>query len=175
LLKIVFYRNNIFIIENNFKNFMSWSVNQSIRDLKIEIRYFYVAEANYLFQELRRNKLKVILAPAPNPNHQGHMIRIIENKNPQWYRDLYHSSVNFRRDLSFKSLDRIRNQRDITYKVSSNGYDLIYRNLIHERLTIGYKEVGHIFPPNNLVRSYHELPTSNSNEIYGLNKCEFYF
>lgn len=70
---------------------LNWDSDKPIRYLPPAIRHFFEGEANYLFDDLRWNRLTVILVPAPYPMHQSHMIRATVSKNPEWYRDLYAS------------------------------------------------------------------------------------
>jgi hypothetical protein len=38
--------------------------------------------------ELRRTRLSVVAVPAPDPRHQGHKVRVVEEQNPWWYREI---------------------------------------------------------------------------------------
>lgn len=131
-----------------------WDINQPIKMLPREIRRYYAEDADYLYKDLKSNYLEVILIPAPMPNHPTHKVRAVQNRNPEWYRELYWSIKHFRRDLSLRALDRIRKEEDGTYKVSPFKYDSRYRELIHERLIEGYMENGCEMPPNNIVREF---------------------
>ena len=44
--------------------------------------------AAFLRRDLERRRLRVSLAPAPEPRHGGHFIRVVEERNPRWYRQL---------------------------------------------------------------------------------------
>lgn len=134
-----------------------WNTDLPINQLPDNIRFCYAEEAEFLHYDLRSNKLEVILIPAPEPKHLGHMIRIVENQNPDWYRDLYWSTSYFRRDRSLAALDRIRKEKDRPFRVSPFKYDSAYRCLIHNRLTEGFREKGKEIPPNREVRLYFGL------------------
>lgn len=41
-----------------------------------------------MYDELDSTMLEVGLAPAPDPQHCGHMIRVVMDRNPKWYREL---------------------------------------------------------------------------------------
>ncbi len=47
--------------------------------------------ARYALRVLEQERLVVKLAPAPRQSFDGHMIRVVECRNPQWYRDLFAS------------------------------------------------------------------------------------
>ena len=42
--------------------------------------------AGRALQELEENFLVVSLVPAPDPRFDGHKVRAVENRNPEWYR-----------------------------------------------------------------------------------------
>ena len=105
-----------------------------INELSFKSRKMYTEEAKSLLDELENNRLTVILIPAPSPQHTSHMIRYIENQNPDWYKNLYHSHSGFRRDLSLRALDRIKREEDRHFRIGPYKYDSIYRELIQNRL-----------------------------------------
>lgn len=41
-----------------------------------------------MLAELESQRLEVTLAPAPSPAYEGHMIRVCNDKNTDWYRRL---------------------------------------------------------------------------------------
>ena len=133
---------------------MIWDYDRPIKELPENLRHYYVEEANFLFNDLTDNPLNVVLIPAPDPAHSGHMIRCVDNENPSWYRELYHSHNNFRRDLSLRALNRIRNEEDRPFKISPFKYDSVYRELIHKRLTEPYLIEGHASIPEKEILNY---------------------
>jgi len=137
---------------------MEWNPDRPIKEFPEDIRESFVGEAEYLFNDLKSNKLTVVLAPAPEPKHCGHMIRVAESQNPRWYSDLYHSYEHFRRDRSLRALDRIRKSEDRIFRVSPYKYDSIYRQLIFGRLVDGYYADGFKIPPDNEVRKFFDMP-----------------
>lgn len=139
---------------------MDWSPDRPINELSENIRRFYIENAKFLYNDLKSNRLEVILIPAPKPMHRSHMIRAVQNQNPEWYRDLYWSIPHFRRDRSLRALDRIRKQEDRLFRVLPFKYDSIYRELIHNRLIEGFRENGYVTPPNNEVRKYFGFRTN---------------
>jgi len=41
--------------------------------------------AKYLLRDMKENRLLVSLHPAPQPKHEGHMVRVKDSSNPEWY------------------------------------------------------------------------------------------
>lgn len=137
-----------------------WSPSKPVSLLPAHIRDYFVDRAELLYDELYSRKLTVVLAPAPEPRHAGHMVRVVEETNPNWYSDLYCENVGFRRDLSLRSLDRIRFGVDMA-SGSSRGcvgnmyrYDEIYRTLILDQLINGFVFDWYRLVPENEVREF---------------------
>ena len=81
------------------------------------------------------NYLHVILIPAPYSCHYGHMIRCVDNENPPWYKELYHSREYLKKSRCLDSLTRISNDKDfssISFPFST--YDSLFRELIYGSL-----------------------------------------
>lgn len=72
--------------------------------------------------ELHRNR--IVLAPAPVAHFDGHSIRVVESRNPSWYRDF--SAPFWRSQRSFQ-LKRSRVERAlrrvVVGRVRGNGYE----------------------------------------------------
>ncbi len=131
---------------------MEWDPSKPIRELPKRLEEIFSEEARILYHELESNRLEVTLIPAPDPQFQGHKIRYVENTNPGWYRNLYHSINHFRRDRSLDSLLRISLKKDW----ADDGfpfcsYDLTYRNLILNRLAEGHSWYGAFLPPHQVI------------------------
>lgn len=132
-----------------------WNYFQPIKFLPVEISCCFLEEADFLYRDLLENKLIVKLRPAYEERYNGHMIRIVESRNPDWYRDLYSSTAHLKRKRCERSLDRICQNTDLPYftrrgAVSPFGsYDTLFRELIPERLTKGY-DLERRFIPENL-------------------------
>ncbi|WP_269526509.1 hypothetical protein [Coraliomargarita parva] len=45
----------------------------------------------FLLNELESQQLQVCLAPATEPKHEGHQVRVVMERNPPWYRRLCES------------------------------------------------------------------------------------
>ena len=133
---------------------MEWDSFSPVKLLPDNIRDLFTEEAGYLLHDLNNNRLEVVLISAPDPRFSGHKIRAIQNENPEWYKQLYHSYKHFRRDRSLKALNRIRKLEDRPFRVSPYKYDAIYRHLIYTRLTEGYKEMGDEIPADNEARYF---------------------
>lgn len=134
-----------------------WDTDNPVKDLPARIRQAFVEEAKYLHDELEQNMLTVVLIPAPEPKHVNHMIRAAVSQNPYWYRELYHSNRHFRRDRSLRALDRIRKMQDRKFNIAPYKYDMMYRELIRERLVEGCFVEGIEVPSNMMVREYFGL------------------
>lgn len=119
---------------------MTWSPELPVHELPKILQKYFVVEARYLLADLRQNRLEVVLIPAQNPKHHSHKVRAVQNQNPDWYRDLYHSTRHFRRGRSINALERICSLADQLPKENPKQYqyDVVYRQLIFERLTEGY-------------------------------------
>lgn len=146
-----------------------WNEYLSLSVLPKEINAIFREEASFLHADLLEHKLRVILIPAPEPQHYDHKIRVVEIANPQWYSKLYNQFVHFRRDRSLRALERLADGEDKAFTDSRCGivaykfhYDTLYRKLIFERLTEGYEDyygnilAGHV-PANSMVREYFGL------------------
>jgi hypothetical protein len=137
-----------------------WDPSKPLADLNNEtIRNIFLDYARFLYYDLESNKLDVVLVPAPDPKHCNHMIRKAINNNPQWYSDLYWSNKHFRRDRSINALERIVDEKDRPFRSLPFKYDAVYRELIFEHLTQGYK----YFPGNSLVKAYFNIKEESSN------------
>jgi len=138
---------------------MVWGPEKAVRELPDYIQAAFTDEASALYNELRHNRLTVILIPAPRPMHSGHMIRAVESENPSWYRDLYHSVAHFRRDRSMAALDRIRKGQDgemgsVRPFRDSFRYDFLYRDVIMQRLVVGYAVEEHTVKPDPKIKRF---------------------
>ena len=134
-----------------------WSPEKRINELPLNIAEIYMREADFFYWDLYNNRLVVRLRPAPYPYEGHNLIRVVESQNPKWYRDLFWSNKNFRRDLSLASLDRLRTGRDKEFDGWRYKYDELYRFFIHSRLIEGLEIDGGFLEPNNLVRKYFGL------------------
>lgn len=90
-------------------------------------------EAKELLQDLKDYYLHVILIPAPDERHTNHQIRVADNRNCDWYKELYWSSgETWKRNHTIKFLKQIRD--------GIFNYDSLYvqklLNLILHRLKV---------------------------------------
>ena len=131
-----------------------WTPDEPISKLPEIIRGHFQEYAYFLRNNLEKNKLQVILTPAPEPKHQCHKIRVVETQNPSWYRELYHETPNFRRDRSLNSLERIINLKDQKFYIGPYKYDSIYRSLIKNILVEGYQFEEFLVPRNEDVYDF---------------------
>ena len=100
----------------------------------------------HMIYELEYNRLEVFLVPAPEPAHVGHMVRAVENRNPDWYRDLcerYQSNRNSRKGRYKKHGDtKIKRQHILSVlRRMANGevFDCKYKEFLVD-VAINMKE-----------------------------------
>jgi len=106
---------------------MVWTPERPVGELPEAIAQPFRDEASWLYRELKTEQYCVIRVDAPEQRHALHGIRVVESRNPSWYRDLYFAHAkwvrerkgkppaahgNFRRDNSLDALLRISEGRD---------------------------------------------------------------
>lgn len=74
-----------------------------------------------LLRDLKNNPMRVILIPAPDPQHSGHKIRVVESRPPAWYFRTCYSikgRKTFKRHRFVTALSRIKRGyfNDCTYE-----------------------------------------------------------
>ena len=114
---------------------MDFDSSIPIRNYPEFIKRKFIDKAEYLKKNLLENYLHVVLIPAPYPCHSAHMIRCVDNENPEWYKDLYHSREYLKRSRCLDSLTRISTNNDfpsISFPFST--YDSLFRELIYNSL-----------------------------------------
>jgi hypothetical protein len=89
---------------------------------------------------LESERLQIILIPAPEPKHHGHMIRVVAERNPAWYSRIAHAHGILDKK---KSCGPIRQQvRRALLRMINGWYDPIgLEDEILEELTIDLKEM----------------------------------
>lgn len=128
---------------------------------------FFRERAGYLCYSLKRNKLKVQLAPANPKKFPGHKIRLAISHPPPWYSDLYHS-LSIKREGSYKSLERIIANKDEPYDGVRHRYwyDLVYRKVIHEQLLHGFHSIhGKVPPLEQLLKKENEVKENKNVQL----------
>lgn len=108
-----------------------------------------------MLAELSERRLEVVLAPAPDPQHSDHCIRVCANRNPDWYRRLCNAHLSGRRRRSLKPDTRIR-RRDVENILS--------------RLADGLPAKGYI--ARELIRIARSLCVSSSGQCASTHKCQ---
>jgi hypothetical protein len=88
-----------------------WNPDVPISTLPEKIKGIFRKEAEYLYNDLMKNRLDIDTMPAPQPQFSGHKIRIVLSRNPEWYGDLF-PSFGRRRDYLSNALLRIINSED---------------------------------------------------------------
>ncbi len=142
---------------------MGWSTKRAVSELSDKIAKEFRGEAIGLLRELEENQLQIGLIPAPEPKHYTHMIRVVLQRNPSWYSELYWDYSNFRRDRSLSALKRLSEGNDKPFSGEKGAvesyfrYDTIYREFILERLAKGYVDIdGLEVPPSRKVKKLLE-------------------
>lgn len=80
--------------------------------------------ARFALMDLDENRNRIILVPAPEPHFEGHKIRAVESRNPDWYieygRDFWPGPRRFtlKRCRVIKALERV-----VKGRVRGNGYE----------------------------------------------------
>lgn len=124
-----------------------------LHELPLSLAYEFRSHAGMLLRELAENYLDVIKVPAPEQCHSGHGVRLVINRNPAWYRDLYHnhSGGKFARHLLLAAFRKIESG-----EATGRKYELIAFDLIRELLLSGYGEI----PPSVKAENYFldEIP-----------------
>jgi len=151
-----------------------WTPKKRISYLPDFPRNLFIIDAEFLYQEFMSNKLKVVLIPAPSPQHAGHKIRIAQSHNPEWYASIYYSHNRRSRRFFEKALWRITNSVDGDLDSIGSGhyiYDTLFREMIYFQLVEGYldKDGCRIFP-NNKVRNFFGLESVIEEEFPVLHK-----
>jgi hypothetical protein len=95
-----------------------WNPAIPLCDQAAEIGVIFREEALRLRFTFVRNKLSVILKPAPAPMHHSHRIRVVEAANPDWYRHLYHQ---YAREDRWKKEETGRYHKTLRSRVSRTG------------------------------------------------------
>jgi hypothetical protein len=76
-------------------------------------------KAMAMLRDLEINFLKVGLVPAKTQSFEGHMVRAVENENPDWYREFVRvSSYQVKRLRVIRALQRV-----VAGRVRGNGYE----------------------------------------------------
>ncbi|MBD3318978.1 hypothetical protein GF342_03645 [Candidatus Woesearchaeota archaeon] len=152
-----------------------WDHTRPLRELPVEVHQFFIEEARELKREFLENRLQVVLIPAPEPMYAGHMVRAVENKNPDWYRAAYNDwskcqgKSNCKRTRMHRALDRVCTGRDGVFGSYRFRYDSILREIMQDRLMEGYQSLELWVPPSNTVLEYfgQDLVDPCREEVFG--------
>ncbi len=80
--------------------------------------------AEMALYDLEQNQNRIILAPAPGPHFEGHKIRVVETRNPQWYIDFGAQYWKGDREFTLKRSRVIQAlQRVVKGRVRGNGHE----------------------------------------------------
>lgn len=67
-------------------------------------------EAKLLLADMLENPMIVVLMPAPEPRHSGHMVRRVISRPPSWYMDRFYRGrgrKTFKRKRFLRALQRV--------------------------------------------------------------------
>ena len=134
------------------------SLNQPVETY--DVTQYFKEHAAYLRSDLASNHLEVSLAPADPQRFVGHMIRVVDEENPPWYRSFYHREPGVRRDRTESSLERIIAEEDAAAdEFPFATYDKRVRGLIYDHLTKGYEtKQGRVPPRNDFLEAIGRQP-----------------
>lgn len=70
----------------------------------------FAVEAGEMIRELEQSPMRVILVPAPEARFDGHKVRAVESRPPEWYMLAYErlGRKTFKRHRFVQALERIR-------------------------------------------------------------------
>lgn len=140
------------------------------RDLPHNVKAEFMTEAQTMLHDLSINWLDVCLTPAPDPQHSGHMVRAVANRNPEWYRKYFgysnrngttiewYGTCNRVRRRVTAALERIAKAEDevmspfLKYRLHG-----ILRAIIIERFEVGYISCeGVHVAPNSVAEFFND-------------------
>jgi hypothetical protein len=98
--------------------------------------------AKAMVSELEGSRLTVELAPAREPKHGGHMVRVVSERNPSWYRRLCRAYVSGRRrarrkhDTLIKRRHTLRALEDIAKGRTRGSYIERLLPVVHREMQL---------------------------------------
>ncbi len=96
-------------------------------DHRTNTRYSTAKEKELAAQalvDLEQQQNRIILIPAPDPHFEGHKIRVIESRNPQWYIEFGASYWKGDRQFTLKRSRVVQAlQRVVKGRVRGNGHE----------------------------------------------------
>jgi hypothetical protein len=136
-----------------------WNAEKSVALLPEFVREKIADEASILYHDLKNNKLKVVLVPAPQQRHADHMIRTAVSFNPAWYsKDIYPEKeyCGKVRKFSLAALKRLKDGKDKNFIVGNYKftYDSLFRKYIMRMLVEGYELEGQRMCADRKVRNF---------------------
>ena len=154
------------------QQFLNFSIERGLWSPDIPISYWpenirekFMDHAGELYKDLKEHKQKVILVEPDYKRFLGQKLRVSENKNPWWYRNLIDTNIisHKPREEHLDTLKAISNGLDKEFKRFNYKYHSIWRNFIFERLTESYEVVcmGDL--------KYNQPPYKEVVEYFGMN------
>ena len=115
-----------------------------------------------LLAELESTRLDVVLVPAPDQRHSGHMIRVAQEGNCEWYRSLCDEYQSSRRRRSFKSDTKIKRAHTVRAleRIIAGSYEGAYAErlmpYVEERLKEMYRHARRAHAHRPRATYYHD-------------------
>lgn len=91
-----------------------------------------IAAAAALLRDLECSSLRVVLVPAPSPSFDGHKVRAVEDRNPEWFRRFHAAKGTAHRPGGRVKRSRVIRAlyRVLSGRVRGNGYEREILNLV---------------------------------------------
>ena len=145
---------------------MIWNDTYPIKELPKNLQKYFSDVANFLHSDLSAKRLYVVLIDAPYPRFEGHKIRSVVSRNPEWYRRMHQGNPNLKRKRSLSSLERISQKKDEPFQISHSCvhypyfYDVLFRSLVKDVLVNGFydeKSQTNVPPSGEIIHYFEEL------------------
>ena len=91
----------------------------------------------HMLYELETSSLEVVLVPAPAPSYPGHMIRTVQQSNPEWYKalcDKFQSNRNSRKGKYKKHGDTKIKRKHIIYLLKKLSQGIMIKSKYTDEL-----------------------------------------
>lgn len=119
-----------------------------------------------MLNELVNNALVVVLLPAPEQRHTGHMVRAVEQQNANWYREFCADHEEYRAGYEKpKTIIKRQDTINALYRVLDGDCVTVYaqRLLEHVRAALPHPMAQPaIQPQEKVTMNYHDKKTSTA-------------
>lgn len=132
-----------------------WSPKRPVVELPERLHSFFSDCAFILGDELQSHRLRIVLVPAPEKNFSSHKIRVVEERNPDWYSSLWNCHKWMERRRLIPAIGRVCELQDRVYDGVHFYYDFLVRDLVKEMFVDGFVSYeGERVAANSVVRNY---------------------